>query len=169
MEMSIRKRNDADGYRRGAVGIDDDKGGRFTKENRTDPWTVRPASVDYVPGSVSRKDTVKPGKGITDDIGVADLRNKMPDGDPEQGTRSRGGGKDIFDNVNANSDDVSPTRGTGPIKYGVDLDERYLQFSSRQPGGTAACGPGRRIEPRAVVGSTARFRKAGQSPSNASS
>ena len=44
----------------------------------------------------------------------------MPDEDPQQGNTRRGGGKDIFDNVERNSGDVSETGGTGPIKYGVD-------------------------------------------------
>ena len=46
--------------------------------------------------------------------------NKMPDEDPQQGNTRRGGGKDIFDNVERNSGDVSETGGTGPIRYGVD-------------------------------------------------
>jgi hypothetical protein len=35
--MSIRKRNDAQGYRRGAIGIDMDKDGKFTKTGLTAP------------------------------------------------------------------------------------------------------------------------------------
>ena len=112
--MSIRKRNDSDGYRRGAVGIDDDKGGRFTKENRTDPWTVEPRGVSYVPGDgVRRKDTVKPGAGIDGDEGVGILRNK-PEGAGTGGTR------DIYSDVDRNSDNASETGGTGPIRYGTD-------------------------------------------------
>jgi hypothetical protein len=102
------------------MGIDGTEGESFTRRSQ-DPWTQQSRGVEYVPGDgVRRKDTVKSGQGIDDDIGVGILRNKMPDGDPEQGNRSRGGGKDVWDNVNANSDDVSPTRGPGPVRFGVD-------------------------------------------------
>ena len=113
----IRKRNDSDGYRRGAVGIDDDKAGRFTKQNRTDPWTVRPNSEEFSArgDGVRKVDTVKRGKGIDDDLGVGILRNK-PASDQSGGV----GTKDIYSDVEKNSDDASRTGGTGPIKYGVD-------------------------------------------------
>jgi hypothetical protein len=90
------------------VGIDGIEGESFTKR-RTDPWDSSPDG-----NFISRTGGAK----YTNN--ESGLRNKLPSGDPEQGNRSRGGGKDVWDNVNANSDDVSPTRGTGPIKYGVD-------------------------------------------------
>jgi len=117
----IRKRNDSDGFRRGAMGIDDDKAGRFTKQNRSDPWTVEPQSVSSVPGSIRRKDTVKSGQGIDGDEGVGILRQKQPDGGMGSNARNQGG-RDIYDDVDRNSDDVrkNGADGTGPIKYGVD-------------------------------------------------
>jgi hypothetical protein len=111
----IRKRNDSDGYRRGAVGIDDDKAGRLTKQNRTDPWTVEPASVEYVRGDgVRRRDTTKTaGQRYTNN--ESGLRDKPAD-DQSGGVDNR----DIWSDVSKNSDDVSGTGGTGPVKYGVD-------------------------------------------------
>jgi hypothetical protein len=102
----IRKRNDSDGYRRGAMGIDDDKAGRFTKQNRTDPWTVTPASVERVRGDgVRRSDKLtEAGSGAyTSNDRI--LRNKMPDEDPEQGTEGRATGRDIWSDVEGQSSD----------------------------------------------------------------
>ena len=119
----IRKRNDSDGYRRGAVGIDDDKAGNFTKANRSDPWTVEPRSAtEGARGDgVKRVDNVKPGRGVDDDIGVGVLRNKEPDGPGRTNTsRDSGGGDahDLFDNVERNSN--AGRDKTGPVKFGVD-------------------------------------------------
>jgi hypothetical protein len=110
----IRKRNDSDGYRRGAMGIDDDKAGRFTKQNRTDPWTVTPASVERVRGDGARRSDklTEAGSGAyTSNERI--LRNK-PTG---AGT---GDSHDIWSDVSKNSDDASETGGTGPVRFGVD-------------------------------------------------
>ena len=43
--MSIRKRNDAAGYRRGAMGIDGDKDSRFSRQYNQNEQDVQPASA----------------------------------------------------------------------------------------------------------------------------
>jgi hypothetical protein len=86
------------------MGIDGTEGESFTKRG-TDPWTVEPASVEYVRGEgVRRKDSVKSaGQNYTSN--ESGLRNRLPDEDPEQGTRSRRVGTDIFDAVEGQSSD----------------------------------------------------------------
>jgi hypothetical protein len=115
-----KPRKGYDGWRdgKGQVGIDSNKDANFGKMRKgSDPWEVRPASsVDGARGDgVRRKDTVKSGRGIDDDIGVGILRNKPAD-DQSGGA----GNRDIWSDVSKNSDDVSGTGGTGPVKYGVD-------------------------------------------------
>ena len=40
--MTIRKRNDADGWKRGAMGIDGREGDHFTKQYAVDPYKSNP-------------------------------------------------------------------------------------------------------------------------------
>ena len=83
------------------MGINGTEGELFAKRG-TDPWTVRPNSeADCAAGDgIHRRDNVKPGKGITDDIGVGILRNKMPD-DQSGGA----GNRQIWDEVEGQSSD----------------------------------------------------------------
>jgi hypothetical protein len=120
-----KARTGRDGWRdgKGQIGIDGNKDADFGKMRRgNDPWSVEPRSAtEGAPGDgVRRVDRVTAaGRGayVNED---RILRNKLPDEDPQQGTTRRGGGKDIFDNVERNSGDVSESGGTGPIRYGVD-------------------------------------------------
>jgi hypothetical protein len=86
------------------MGIDGTEGESFTRRG-TDPWTVQPRGVDYVPGDgVKRRDTVKSaGQRYTDN--ESGLRNKMPDEDPMQGTEGRATGRDIWSDVEGQSSD----------------------------------------------------------------
>jgi hypothetical protein len=92
------------------MGIDGTEGESFTRGSQ-DPWTQESNYKEKpnYPGKYSDNDKI--------------LRNKEPDG-PGRTTTSRksGGGdaRDIYDNVDRNSDDVSKTGGTGPIRFGVD-------------------------------------------------
>jgi hypothetical protein len=69
--MRIRKRNDADGYRRGAMGIDGNKGASFL-DNSQDPWTQQSVHEER---SYSRN-TGKSGDKFTELDSQDLLRNK---------------------------------------------------------------------------------------------
>ena len=94
-------------------GIDKTEGENFTRKSQ-DPWTQQSRGVDYVPGDgVKRSDRLDlRGRGAyvnEDKI----LRNK-PEG---SGTGDK---HDIWSDVERNSNDVSETGGTGPVRFGVD-------------------------------------------------
>jgi hypothetical protein len=94
--MSIRKRDDSV---KPGKGIDGSLGENFTSRSQ-DPWTVRPASVDYVRGDgVKRRDSVKSaGQRYTDN--ESGLRNKPAD-DQSGGA----GNRDIWSDVEGQSSD----------------------------------------------------------------
>jgi len=93
--MTIRKRNDSDGWRRGAMGIDGNEGSNFTKRG-TDPYRSNP-----------RGDYLSPqGAGAYQEKDADFLRRKSADEDPEQGKYTLAGGAvDILDAVEANQSD----------------------------------------------------------------
>ena len=94
--MTIRKRNDADGWKRGAMGIDGRDGDRFTKQYAVDPYDSNP-----------RGDFKSPkGAGVYQDEAASFLRRKSANDDPEQGKYTlAGGARDIFDAVEGQSSD----------------------------------------------------------------
>ena len=78
--MTIRKRNDADGWKRGAMGIDGRDGDRFTKQYAVDPYDSNP-----------RGDFKSPkGAGVYQDEAASFLRRKSANDDPEQGKYTLG-------------------------------------------------------------------------------
>ena len=89
-------------------GIDKTEGENFTKR-RTDPWDSSPDG-----------NFISPTGGAKYTNNESGLRNKLPDEDPQEGNTRRGGGKDIWSDVERNSGDVSESGGTGPIRYGTD-------------------------------------------------
>jgi hypothetical protein len=103
IEMT-KARTGRDGWRdgKGQVGIDSNKDASFGKMRKgSDPWEVRPASVDYVRGDgVARRDTVKSaGQRYTDnESGLRDTGT-----DPENYSKV-----DIFDMVESQSDKPGP-------------------------------------------------------------
>jgi hypothetical protein len=94
--MSIRRRNDSV---KPGKGIDGTLGEDYSRKHAVDPWDSNPKGNRVPYGA---------GKYTNNESG---LRNKPPS-DPTGGAET----KDIFDNVNRNSDIGKP----GPIKYGVD-------------------------------------------------
>jgi hypothetical protein len=85
---------------RPGMGIDTTEGESFTKRG-TDPWTVQPRGVDYVPGDgVKRRDTVKSsGQRYTDnESGLRDTGT-----DPENYSKV-----DILDMVESQSEKPGP-------------------------------------------------------------
>jgi hypothetical protein len=61
-----RTYRDADGYRRGAMGIDGDKGGNFTKQYAVSPWDSNPKGNFMSPR----------GAGAYQDADTSFLRNR---------------------------------------------------------------------------------------------
>jgi hypothetical protein len=100
-------RKGRDGWRegKGQIGIDGNKDSSFGR-GRNNEWTVEPRSAtEGARGDgIRRVDTVKSaGQNYTSN--ESGLRNKLPDEDPDQGTRSRRVGTDIFDAVESQSSD----------------------------------------------------------------
>lgn len=92
--MTVRKRNDADGWKRGAMGIDGNLGSNFTKRGG-DPWDSNPKG-----NFVSKK-----GAGAYEGSDSG-LTNKLPDEDPDQGLYTlAGGARDIWSEVEGQSSD----------------------------------------------------------------
>jgi hypothetical protein len=85
----------------GGVGIDGRLGEDYSRKHAVDPWDSNPKGNYKSPR----------GAGKYQDDNADFLTNKPPS-DPTGGAET----KDIFDNVNRNSDIGKP----GPIKYGVD-------------------------------------------------
>jgi hypothetical protein len=96
MSRFARKRDDSV---KAGMGIDGQKGERFTKENVSSTWNP-PNPGDKIS---------KPGGAYTSNDRL--LRNKQPD------DVSNTPARDIFENVQKNSLD---DKGTGPVKFGVD-------------------------------------------------
>jgi hypothetical protein len=125
--MTIRKRSDDKGYKRGAMGIDDKMDDGFSRDHEVDPWS------NYGNRQVPDDEDIK-GRKVRDNPGHAaytsDDDAPLRNVDDFQFT-ARGGstqrgaaqwGDDIFDDVNANSDirGDSVNANSGPIKYGVN-------------------------------------------------
>ncbi len=74
------------------MGVDGTEGESFTRKSQ-DPWTQE---------SNYKEKPNYPGKYSVNESG---LRNKMPDEDPQQGNTRRGGGTDIWNEVEGQSSD----------------------------------------------------------------
>jgi hypothetical protein len=76
------------------MGIDGTEGESFTKRSG-DPWDSNPKGNKNTGGELAAYTNNESG-----------LRQKLPDEDPDQGTRSRGGGTDLWDAVEGQSSDA---------------------------------------------------------------
>jgi hypothetical protein len=111
--VSIRKRNDAQGYRRGAMGIDGDKGGDYSKRYNQNSWDVTPSGA-ATERSYSRNS--KRGQDQWTEVGATEqpLRNVE-----DFGTRAKT--REIWSDVNEND---GPRGGaSAAIRAGVNRSQ----------------------------------------------
>jgi hypothetical protein len=110
-----RVRNDADGYRRGARGIDMDKGGRFTKSGVTSHLGQDATVADFPERApYSRNAKLSVGDQWTERATEQPLRQV-------EDFQFRAKTRDIWGSAIEGNGEVNGGF-SGPIKYGTDLD-----------------------------------------------
>jgi hypothetical protein len=112
--MSIRKRNDAQGYRRGAMGIDGGKDDGFARSGKVGHLVQDATNSDHAERSYSRNSKRSSGDQWLE-VGATEQPLRQVDDFGYTGAT-----RDIYDLVDSNSG----TGASGPVKNGVNLPQK---------------------------------------------